>query len=48
MLIRAGYQISFHADIETSMVAMLNVHPSRRRDLVTPHRVLTSRVQVLP
>jgi len=43
MLIRAGYQISFHADIETSMIAMMSVHPSRARDLRTPHRVMTSR-----
>lgn len=43
MLIRAGYELSFHADIPTAMIAMLNVHPSRRLDLRTPHRIVTSR-----
>ena len=43
MLIRAGYEITFHADISTPMIAMLSIHPSRYRDMRTPHRVVTSR-----
>jgi transglutaminase-like putative cysteine protease len=43
MLIRAGYEISFTADIDTPMIAMLSVHPSRNRDLRTAHRVVASR-----
>jgi len=39
MLIRAGYEIRFESDIPTAMLAMLNVHPSRSKDLRTPHRV---------
>jgi transglutaminase-like putative cysteine protease len=42
MRIRAGYEISFAADIDTPMIAMMSVHPSRSRDLVTPHRVVAS------
>ncbi|CAN5369373.1 transglutaminase family protein [soil metagenome] len=43
MLIRAGYEIAFGADVATPMVAMLNVHPSRRRDLRSPHRIRADR-----
>ncbi len=39
MLIRAGYEISFTAPSPTPMMAMLSLHPSRNRDLRTPHRV---------
>jgi transglutaminase-like putative cysteine protease len=42
MLIRAGYDIHFNADTPTAMMAMLSVHPSRFRDLRTPHRIVTS------
>lgn len=42
MLIRAGYDISFTADISTPLMAMLSVHPSRSKDLRTPHRIVTS------
>jgi transglutaminase-like putative cysteine protease len=42
MLIRAGYDISFEADVPTHMLALLSIHPSRNKDLVTPHRVVTS------
>ena len=41
MLIRAGYDISFTTRQPTPMVAMLTVHPSRARDLRTPHRSWT-------
>ena len=41
MLIRAGYDISFTADTPTPLMAMLSVHPSRNRDLRTPHRIVT-------
>ena len=39
MLIRAGFEIRFDADNPAAMLAMLNIHPSRNRDLMTPHRV---------
>ena len=43
MLIRAGYEIRFETDQPTPMLALLNVHPSRNKDLRT-----TSRVQARP
>jgi transglutaminase-like putative cysteine protease len=42
MLIRCGYEISFAASAPTPMMAMLSLHPSRHRDLRTPHRVVTT------
>ena len=42
MLIRCGYEISFTASAPTPMMAMLNIHPSRNRDLKTPHRLVTT------
>ncbi|MBV9760953.1 MAG: transglutaminase family protein [Acidobacteriaceae bacterium] len=36
MLIRLGYDIEFHAPLEVPMVALLNVHPSREKDLREP------------
>ncbi len=42
MLIRAGYDISFTCDTPTPMMAMLSLHPSRNKDLRTPHRLLAS------
>jgi transglutaminase-like putative cysteine protease len=36
MKIRAGYKISYECAQLTPMIAMLNVHPSRVQDLVTP------------
>ncbi|MEG8022545.1 transglutaminase family protein [Sphingomonas aerolata] len=42
MLIRAGYDIRFEADVPTPLMAMLSLHPSRNRDLVTPHRIVAS------
>ncbi|CAN5413123.1 transglutaminase family protein [soil metagenome] len=39
MLIRAGYDIRFTTDAPVAMLALLSVHPSRNRDLQTPHRV---------
>jgi transglutaminase-like putative cysteine protease len=36
MLIRIGYDIQFELPNDTAMVALLNVHPSRMRDLVEP------------
>ncbi|MFT3964924.1 MAG: transglutaminase family protein [Sphingobium sp.] len=41
MLIRAGYEIRFECDAPTPMLAMLSIHPSRNKDLVTAHRILT-------
>jgi transglutaminase-like putative cysteine protease len=40
MLIRAGYNISLTTDRPTPLTAMLSVHPSRNRDLRTPHRIV--------
>jgi transglutaminase-like putative cysteine protease len=42
MLIRAGYEITFEADVPAAMLALLSVHPSRNRDLVTPQRITAS------
>lgn len=42
MLIRCGYDIAFTAPAPTPMMAMLSVHPSRHRDLQTPHRLVTT------
>jgi len=39
MLIRTGYDIRFSANRPTPMLALLSVHPSRHRDLKTPHRI---------
>jgi transglutaminase-like putative cysteine protease len=39
MLIRAGYEIRFETTIPTAMLAILSIHPSRNKDLRTPHRV---------
>jgi transglutaminase-like putative cysteine protease len=36
MEIRAGYDIAFAVQQQTPMILMLNVHPSRARDLLTP------------
>jgi len=42
MLIRAGYEIRYETEMPTPMMAMLNIHPSRNKDLVTPHRIVTT------
>ena len=42
MLIRCGYTISFAATAPTPLMAMLSLHPSRNRDLQTPHRLMTT------
>jgi transglutaminase-like putative cysteine protease len=42
MLIRAGYDIRFETGFATPMLAMLSIHPSRNKDLKTPHRVVAS------
>jgi transglutaminase-like putative cysteine protease len=39
MMIRAGYDIEFQTDVPTAMLAMLTVHPSRQKDLLTPQRI---------
>jgi transglutaminase-like putative cysteine protease len=40
MLIRAGYEISLECEKETAMIALLNVHPSRRGDLRSQARIV--------
>ena len=40
MLIRAGFEIMFRSEQPTPMLAMLNLHPSRNKDLKTPHRLV--------
>ena len=40
MLIRAGYEIHFEAETPAAMLAILSIHPSRNRDLATPHRIM--------
>jgi transglutaminase-like putative cysteine protease len=42
MEIRAGYAIAFTVPQRTSMILMLNVHPSRRRDLVTEDNLVVA------
>lgn len=42
MLIRTGYNIRFDAQSATPLLAMLSIHPSRNKDLKTPHRVVTT------
>lgn len=39
MQIRLGYDIQFEVPAAVPVVALLNVHPSRRRDLLEPDRV---------
>ena len=42
MLIKAGFNIEFGTYASTAMSALLSIHPSRNRDLVTPHRINTT------
>ncbi len=42
MLIRAGYEIRYEAETATPILAMLSIHPSRHKDLVTPHRIVAA------
>lgn len=42
MLIRAGYNIRLESDVATPMLAALSIHPSRNKDLRTPHRIVTT------
>ena len=42
MRIRAGYEIRSETDLPTPMLAMLSIHPSRNKDLVTAHRIVAS------
>lgn len=42
MLIRAGYDIRFGAEAPVPMLAMLSIHPSRHKDLITPQRIVTA------
>lgn len=44
MRIRAGYDIIHDCPVETPMVFLLNVHPSRAKDLETPDVMTTSPV----
>jgi transglutaminase-like putative cysteine protease len=37
--IRAGYDIAFQCLQETPMILMLSIHPSRAKDLQSPHRI---------
>jgi transglutaminase-like putative cysteine protease len=42
MLIKVGYDIGFGATVPTPMITMLNIHPSRRADIVGVERVTSS------
>ena len=42
MRIKAGYDISFDLAAPTPFIALLSVHPSRHRDLLTPQRIVAS------
>src|SRR5688572_10841682 len=37
--IRAGYDIGYECPQPTPMLLMLSIHPSRERDLITPHKI---------
>lgn len=39
MLIRCGYELKFDCPVPTPMLAQLSIHPSRNKDLRTPHRI---------
>lgn len=41
MLIRYGYDIAFEFDFDTPILTMLDVHPSRRADIVVPDRAIS-------
>lgn len=43
MLIRAGYDIQLGATVPVPLMAMLSIHPSRHKNLVTPQRIVTDR-----
>jgi len=42
MLIRAGYEIRFETAVPTAMLALLSIHPTRHKDLQTPHRIVAA------
>jgi len=42
MLIKAGFDIEFETTTRVPLTALLSIHPSRNRDLLTPHRILVS------
>ena len=42
MLIRCGYELTFDSPANTPMLAQLSVHPSRNKNLRTPHRILAT------
>jgi transglutaminase-like putative cysteine protease len=39
MLIKAGYEIVYDCPVQSPMLLMLSVHPSRVNDLLEPHRI---------
>jgi transglutaminase-like putative cysteine protease len=39
MIIRAGFKIAFECSVATPMLLLLNLHPSRAADLVTPDTI---------
>jgi hypothetical protein len=39
LIIRAGYDIAFECYHDLPMVLLLDVHPSREKDLLTPQRI---------
>jgi transglutaminase-like putative cysteine protease len=43
MRIRAGYNITYQCPAQTPMLLVLDVHPSRSRDLFTPHVITFDR-----
>ena len=43
MLIRAGYEITYDCPAPTPLLLLLNVHPSRQADLITPDLVRNDR-----
>jgi transglutaminase-like putative cysteine protease len=47
MHIKAGYEIAYDCPRPTPMLLALSIHPSRMKDLVTPHRISFDR-EVVP
>jgi transglutaminase-like putative cysteine protease len=42
VLIKAGFNIEFGTNAPTAMSVLMSIHPSRNRDLVTPHRIMAT------
>ena len=48
MRLRIGYEMTYDCPQPTPMVLMLNVHPTRAADLITPDNINVSPASVSP